>query len=338
MVIDVEKVKLNEKRVLLEKEREFFNKVILKIESLDGIEKKQWIDTLESIYHEEENKYKIAKRVLPFRYSVSEFVLRKMGIEDKLNELKTGKKGERKAKANTVLIDEVGKIIGLCVKKDRNRFIEMGDENNYTLKVSIPDVGLATFISESDYSEEMKTIINFSKDIGLGSRFLLYDMNLNNGISGKAIWGYPPLKEEGILIENLVMSYFFESEEMLVDDLLCHDMEKDISFKLDDSFDFVEMIKDSSYMEMFDISNPNYIFYSELTVNNFVYKIEGMRDDFFLDTFKPVIKKMALETGVSFDDIASKLLDKKLNMGEEFRKLSNFLEKKKEIGTAKHIK
>lgn len=325
--------------------KEFFDNVFSKINNLSLEDKECWLKSLEEVYYDEERKFKNAKRVIPYAYSVKEFGLNKY---DLLNRIRFSRNNigytDNKRKQATIFVSRDGAVLsgyGTTTHEEKiqcgfniedinyqNSVIKISTNSSINSSPSLYD----SFLRDEDYHPEVETIVSlieylhenswcsFGSDIKVKGKFRIGD------ISGTIIERYETINMYDVLIENLVMSYFFESDKMLVDDMLCHDFDCDVSFKATDDFDFVSMINNSySYKSFLDKNSTNYV--PLIWQENVFELIDQMSNEDFLRIFSPVINNYCSKTGERFESVSCNLLDKKKNMREAFDSLSNSFNK-----------
>lgn len=304
---------------------EFFDKIFKKINSIsDNDLRSKWIDSVEEVYLNEKNKYRLTKKISPYALSVQNFILRNYEIEQRIKSCRGECFDCRKLKTGIVFLDIDGKKL-LNEKNDVS--------SNDIIKVQLPGGYVGVFVFKEEYNEETKTIIDFINDIKWGTTVIVNSDYRFLEKNGMLLWGRTDVRQDVILLENLVLSYFFEDcHNMLIEDLINFDFDMDIKFKCSDEFDFIKEVKNSQYNCYLDSSSFNFIQLDEMFVNLYLERIFDMEEKDFLRCFSPVINKLSEENGESFESIACKLLDKKKNIKKVFNSLlSSNLEKSEKI-------
>lgn len=323
---------------------DFFDKLLKKIEKIDDSRrKKEWIDDLEEVYFDEMRKFKNAKRVRPFSCSVSNFIFKRYNLKKKIDCLKKGlsfNNLENESKLSITTVLRSGEVIAYSnidgIYRDRIGFRISGlDCAKSIIKVNEHN-DVEIFLLKDQCSSEIKSILDFNGFMycekgAIGSILKVGPVKKISGLPGIMIHCDETKCMEKLLIENLVVSYFFESQDMIIDDLICHDFDCDISFNCSDDFDFVKLVMDSpSYKCIFKKNTIDYINLDSKQLNISLEMIENMSNESFLNIFLPVIKNYSFSSGKEFEDVAATLLDKKKNIRNEFNRLQNILNKKKD--------
>jgi len=161
----------------------------------------------------------------------------------------------------------------------------------------------------------------------MGTSFKLTDFNYLE-YDGKLLVSDLSDDEEILLIEDLVVSYFFENCAIENASNVINnnfDLYYNDTFVTGD-FDWNDSFSDSHYAEIVIPNDYNYVNYNEDIVEKFVSKIEMMDGKKFLEIFKPIIENQSKETGQSYNEIACILLNKKSNIRNSFEKLSRQVE------------
>ena len=318
---------------------DFFNRLVSKIEGMSFQDRQDWILALEEVYFDEERKYKSAKNICTYNKSVQNFILKRYNLKEKIKCLKEGLAIdvlENSSKLCTVNFE--------CVSNDINFLVDISgqvNEDNYNYDNAIFRVDgtgerMDVFLSDEDFTPEFRVITDFigkyfyQDRCGFGSEFGVEDNYALECIDGFLITFNEREDVEEILIENLVVSYFFEDcERMLVDDMIGHDFDFKIDFKCSDDFDFVQEFNDSFvYKRVFDKDLPSYIYLNRNKLGIMLDIIEEIPDKEFLKIFEPVIDNYVYKSNFSSEEIVGNLLDKKWNMRSEFKRLTDYLDKK----------
>ena len=296
---------------------DFFDKLILKINSIsDKEEREKWILALEEVYLEEKKKFKHAKSVSPFNDSIRVFGLKKYDLERRIEGLRKGEViVKRHIKDKIVYVNKNGQIV------DENNNYEVSSENirdidskDFIIKVKHRDSRMDVFVRDEEMSPELETVISFMNGVRIlgGTNFLVDDLVLGND-KGKGIMTIWNRSQGNVLMENLILSYFFESDKMIISDLVDYDFDCDIAFKCTDNFDFNKVVGD--YHGLLDKKSPDYVPLEMMTdLDKALSSIENMPNNEFLDIFKPVIEKYSKDEKVGYEVIADRLLVKKEKM------------------------
>lgn len=283
--------------------RTFVNDIFNKAVELGETEEaKAWIDALDSVYQEEKRKYDEAIGAGGYKYSVVSFVLEKYDIEGKISRYRSG----------DIYDPDKTEEITQPLPKVNSGFEEKVLDDS-TKVVIIPD---------EKYDPALKSCIDFITAMEIGSKVTyLSEFNGATGEITHLIDVEEPEDKQLFVIENLVMSYFYENlESPITNDIIWNDCDVDLPFAASNDFDFNASIFESPFKEVVLEGEGDYAFNFE-KVDQYVSKIESMSSQEFLHIFTPVIMKKSKETGIPFEDISSRMLDKKDTIREKFELL-----------------
>jgi len=98
-------------------------------------------------------------------------------------------------------------------------------------------------------------------------------------------------------------------------------LDKNVDFKLNDDFDFVENVQISEYKSFLRDCNFKDNALLAQHMDKYLSKIDDLSDDKFMEVFKPLVVELSRKNGMSYENLSSKLLDKKHNMRDNFNRL-----------------
>lgn len=282
---------------------QFFNMTINKIKQQDSFKGVEWLKVLEECYLEERKKYDVlVNEVSTYKASVKTFVLNNYNLRSKISDMK----------------DDFTSL-GYSFEKEQDNYINP----NSMPEVSIGEDKEGTFLSEKTYLPIHQVLINLANEIEIGTTFEIIDNYELTGNTGKVICVNEAENEEVLIVENLVSSYFLECcEESCMFILFTDGFNSSFNVDVNKEFDFTEEVLKSSFYSMaLDTSEDSFIRLDSNIVENFVSVVEKIDDKKFLDIFKPIIEEKVKKDNSSFEALATRMLDKKNSIRENFDKL-----------------
>jgi len=288
---------------IVEMER-FFDKIFEHIDSIEDLTlRARWIDALKNVYKEELGKYDDARQVQDYNYSVRYFVL-----DDKYNV------GMRLTQRIFDLNNDLEKEESIdCLDKTDDEAKDLLPEVKYNGKKYI-------FTTSQSISSELKALIDLAEYLQVGSKFETVEYS-HNEVSGVLIRDEVSDDLEKVLIENILSSYLIGSYEFspLLYNSNIYTRRPIVDFEGDIETKF----NSSPYLMCLQKNDINYIGLSKSKVDLFVDKLEEMSEEKFLSIFSPVIEKHSHIMGQSYEDVASKLLERKNGARDMFDSLGN---------------
>jgi len=296
--------------------RNFFNELEKFIFNIEDVSlRTKWIYEYENVYLDEMRKYISACSVLAYNSSVKFFVLDDcFKLSEKLKNLKYN-------------IDINTWELLKSEENPKTEEIEYEIDVNDFPVVKLDNGDIGNFLTEKTLFPTTATIIDLLNYLDMGTSFKLTDFNYLE-YDGKLLVSDLSDDEEILLIEDLVVSYFFENCAIENASNVINnnfDLYYNDTFVTGD-FDWNDSFSDSHYAEIVIPNDYNYVNYNEDIVEKFVSKIEMMDGKKFLEIFKPIIENQSKETGQSYNEIACILLNKKSNIRNSFEKLSRQVE------------
>jgi len=277
----------------------FFDDVIKHIEKLDEPAlKARWINALNCVYYQEQVKNEVARSVGDYKSSVKGFIL-----DDKYD---LGKR-----------IFHLQRELDLEKTEDLEIVSELSEQVVQAYPKVKYDGKDYRFTSAQSMSVEAKAIIDLAEYLEIGSKFETIKY-MHNGVEGLLISNEKSSDLETVLVENLMASYLIgDNSTVLMDVLDNYGCEINVDF---DS-NIGSAIGFSPYVKYLKKDDESYIGLSKSKVDLFVDKIEKMSEDTFLSIFSPVIKKHSQMLNESYENIASKLLERKNKVRDNFEYL-----------------
>lgn len=284
--------------------RRFFNLVLKKIASIDNLEMRdKWIKSLEEVYYLEKEKYEEAKENGVYKYSVKTFILDQYQVEERLFEIQRQTYQEKRHLRREFFTNEDG---SLSINNDTSL-----DNRNI-------------FFEGDSYSYAKSTIVDFLNmlEIPNGTSFNVehnYNHNDKNGVLLKC---YPTVDKEMALIENLVISYFFENyEQTCVSDLISEAPNREFNYNCQGDDDWHTKIMASPYKDLLDPDSSKHIKLNPDKLEFVLDKIEEMSEQNFVWVFRELNKEYSLMVSEKREINQIKLLDKKASIRDAFNLL-----------------
>ena len=263
----------------------FFNDVLGRINTIgDKDNANEWIVALEEAYFDEQRKYHESQRVSPESYSIRNFVLDDLKLDEKI--LKTKKDVERKFVDDT--LEQSNESMDDFTKSDE--VVTLGPEMTISSK--------AAYLLIETINQN--SIIDMKKDSQ--NNYLLSLKDVTN---------------DEIIANSLVLSYFFENtDNLLLMDLVNYNGQKDIKLNSKSSFNFSTQVLNSPLKE--------YLLSKEFNwdkVDKLISNIENMKDSALITPFISLANKKANGDFGKMFDIIDNLTYKQKKIAKDFGKL-----------------
>jgi len=362
IVIDVDKVKKHEQKVIEEKEKELFSSNICNTNLLNEIvtrymnnhsgsltikgESKELVSIGDKDFSEKSMR-KFFTKLLDFIDKVDDVYLKSKWIYD-LNYIYRNE-SKKYSKARMVrswnhsvrefILDDydiISNLISLrtsindedynkfldTIIKDEKKGIKYEEDYNNYPLIEFDGNRVAAFMTKNSFTPVIQTIVNLVNHLDVGTRFKIDDYTYE-GVQGNLFSKISCSKPSDLfMIEDLVCSYFLGNCDVM-------NLESLACLNLGKLKKNINI--DENYDWNNDVMNSHYgnvIVNSETReykpsiVNQFIEKIESTSDEKILEIFRPIILAQSKNTNDSIEDISLKILTKKAEFRNSFEKLN----------------
>lgn len=315
IVVDIKKIKANEKRIIEEKEMELFSKEECNF------------SLMKDIIVRYINNYAGSSVLTKSGYSDVDFSEEGLSkFYDKFFDKLDSLSAEEQTKWCQFLLEvfyiELEKYHRLESDSplEEETWFPLNDLNARILKSRKMDFYNLSF-GKSDFTECVKTAIDFINHLNTEQRF---DYTINGDLV--LMNCFLSRDSDTELINDLLVSYFFESKYLVSDLSISKFKHNFIKFSNQDNFDFIDCINKSvsygwTYFDEGKIVN-------EKKLNLVLDKLDDISDEQFLRIFGNTINEYSSYSKKRFEDVCCNLLDKKKNARSEFNRLINYLSEK----------
>ena len=207
------------------------------------------------------------------------------------------------------------------IKKESNGFTVVSTTNKLSLNPTSKEVPRKTFFTFDEFTTEKFSVVELFEQLNIDGGTVFYHDNSYNSVGdfGTELESQPTSDKELALIENLVISYLFENcNSTSVTDLVSGNPKMDVLFNCREDYDWNSRIISSSYMSLLDPKSPNYIKLNPEKLDCVIKKIEAMSEKRFLGVFTYLVEEHSKKTNDDIGELNTRLLDKKACIRDAF--------------------